>query len=59
MVNWVSPDECFGYHQVNGLTSLVQIYLSEQLKTLLKYHVDVVVYLAIVCNLLLHYSSVG
>ena len=58
MINWICLLKCLGYHVVKPLTSLVKINLPEQFKPALVDHVDLVIYLLVVCDLPINYAGI-
>ena len=58
MINWICLLKCLGYHVVKPLTSLVKINLPKQFKPALVDHVDLVIYLLVVCDLPINYAGI-
>ena len=58
MINWICLLKCLGYHVVKPLTSFVKINLPEQFKPALVDHVDLVIYLLVVCDLSFNYAGI-
>ena len=58
MINFICLLKCFGHHVIKPLTSLVKINLPEQFKPALVNHVDLVIYLLVICDLSIDYAGV-